>query len=163
MRALIVAALLTLIGGVAAGAQRISDTRVASAAVDPLAAGDSAKRDTVDHPTGSRIAAALGLGFVTGFAMVPVQLCGTCVWDLRPAAAGVFAGMVLGSALIHAPHCSLSKRLKLSFIGTAAGTVVSLLVAKKSYLAKDGAASVATVVAGGAPVVGGVMALRRCD
>ena len=159
MRALTVAALLALFGGVPAEAQRLSEARVASVV------GDSSVRDTVQHPTGRRVAAALTIGFFAGVTMLRVPVCfsNPCGWDFRPAAAGVFAGMVMGSALIPAKRCSLLKRMWVSFAGTAAGAVVSLVVAEKSHMAKDGAAIVATALAGGAPVVGGVIALRRCD
>ena len=122
-------------------------------------------RDTVHHPTGERVGAGLSFGIVTGFVAFSTGLC------LHPsrcnsydgAVAGYLTGIVLGNALVHAERCRFPKRLGVSLAGALAGAALSFGVASASHMAKDAAAVFATVVAGGAPVVGASIALRMCD
>jgi hypothetical protein len=115
------------------------------------------RADTIDHPTGTRMWAGFGMGFGVGFAALF-----TPGWA-KSGLAGYFGGIVLGSAFVSAPKCGFVKRLGVSFAGTLAGSVISYFVASRTYLAKDGEAIAATIVVGGAPLVGSALALRSCD
>ena len=98
-----------------------------------------------------------GIGFVTGLAALH-----TNAW-VKGGLAGYFGGIVVGSALIRGNDCSLVKRLGVSLAGALAGAGVSYVAARRTYLARDGEAVVATIVVGGAPVAGAALALRGCD
>lgn len=147
-------AALALAAFTSAGAQRLDMTATGFTARQAPRGVDV--RDTTRHPTGSRIASAFWMGVAAGY-------MGLHVGWITGGLTGYFTGVVLGGALVDGKECGFAKRLGVSLAGAVVGGALSALVAPSTHMAKDWAAVGATLLIGGAPVVGSAIALRRCD